>query len=123
MIRSLMIFTLILFFSLVSCKKENDKIEFNGIVIDMKENTPMPNVLVKIYLSNLDPDNDQFMIDSTWTNDVGEYEFTIKRRGFKDYHVSAFKDNFMEIPFIIPGRFMGWWAFFFNSTVELSSRP
>lgn len=102
-----MIFTLILFFSLVSCKKENDKIEFNGIVIDMKDNTPMPNVLVKIYLSNMDMNNNQSMTDSTWTNGKGEYEFTIKRKEYKDYHVSAHKEKFMDTQYFRYFSFLG----------------
>lgn len=90
----------------------------------MKDNTPMPNVLVKIYLTNNDRHNYQSMTDSTWTNEKGEYKFTIKRMEFKYYRVNAHKEKFLQTSYLIGpwggGFYYRGGAFYYNSGTEFS---
>ena len=95
-----------------SCNKNDNEIKFKGIVLDLKDNMPIPNVLTEIFVSNGNPDNFISMSKSTWTNSEGEYEFIINSKDFTQYYVRAYKDQYVQF-----SSTEGRWgrAFYYNS--------
>ncbi len=110
------IFAMIVFFALGSCNKKNQEIEFNGVVLDVKDNSPMPNVLTTLLVSNTvnNPDDYKTLTESTWTNSNGEYEFIITRKDFTQYYVTAHKDQYVQFA---RNEFNEHWgrAFYYNN--------
>lgn len=111
--KKVLIFVLAFILAFGSCKKTDTEIEFKGIVLDLKDNMPIPNVLTEIFVSNGNPDNLISMSKSTWTNSDGEYEFIINSKDFTQYSVRAYKDQYVQFS-SVEGR---WWgrAFYYNS--------
>lgn len=110
------IFIIVVIFTLGSCSKKNQKIEFEGVVLDVKDNSPMSNVLIKLFVSNTVNNKADYktLTESTWTNSNGEYEFTITRKDFTQYHVRAYKDQYVQFA---ASEFSGRWgrAYYYNN--------
>ena len=94
--RSQFLLYLIFLILLSSChKKEVETVRFSGIVIDAKDNLPMPNVLTKIYLDIYHPTSQESFMDSTWTDNDGFYDMSLDCLGHTSYSIYSYKDGYL----------------------------
>ena len=90
------ILSLIFLILLSSChKKEVDTVRFSGIVIDAKDNLPMPNVLARLQLYYTGDINSTSLQDSIWTDDLGSYEFSVRQTDYNSYYIFTYKAGYM----------------------------
>lgn len=102
-------FIFILIF-LVSCKKKVDTIiQFEGIVLNAKDNMPISNVTVKLLQGQYIERSNSVIEYSTMTDINGNYNFLIENYEYDTYFVKTEKDRYVDKHFgtngmIIHGR-------------------
>ena len=92
------IFGLVLIIIFSSCKKdEPEKLFFEGVIIDLENNKPIPNLLTKLHLSKVGyHETPPSLYDSTFTDSFGRYYFKIDDyNGFTTYSIRGIKDNYL----------------------------
>jgi len=87
--------TLMILVLFSSCNKDkSETVIFSGVVIDMKDNTPMPNVFTTLTVDIGEWNHPRYVLDSTYTNEQGRYEFSVWLDGYLSYAVFPKKEGY-----------------------------